>query len=320
MEKEIGKPKTKWIDNENRAFDQRIRDIATTNFFGFDLNPDLVKATKMNMVMNNDGSGNIYQTDSLLPPHQWEASFRRELASALEIDPSELSRHNGIGYFDVIVTNPPFGSKIPIKDPHILEQYDLGRIWERDKANRNTWTMTERLQSSVPPEQLFVERCVQLLKPGGRMGIVLPDSILGAPGLGYIPQWLIKNTRILASIDLHSDTFQPRNGTQTSVLFLQKKTPEEIHREERSGKMMDYDIFMAMVDRIGHDKRGNTIFKRDKHGNEILVPTVDIVTYEETATGESTAKVESKKKIMDDQTLLVADTFGNWRREEGLSW
>lgn len=320
MEKEIGKQKTKWNDNEKRAFEQRIRDIATANFFGFDLNPDLVKATKMNMVMNNDGSGNIYQTDSLLPPHQWEASFRKELASALEIEPSALSRHDGIGFFDVIMTNPPFGSKIPIKDPHILEQYNLARIWERDKTNRNIWTMTDRLQSSVPPEQLFVERCVQLLNPGGRLGIVLPDSILGAPGLGYIPQWLIKNTRIFASIDLHGDTFQPRNGTQTSVLFIQKKTTEQIHEEERSGRMMDYEIFMTMVDRIGHDKRGNTIFKRDKHGNEILVPTVDIVTYDETANGVHIAEVESKKKVIDDQTSLVANTFGEWRRREGVSW
>jgi len=320
MGKEIGKPKVEWNDNEKRAFDQRIRDIATTNFFGFDLNPDLVKATKMNMVMNNDGSGNVYQTDSLLPPHQWEAAFRGDLADALGVEQSALSRHTTISFFDVIVTNPPFGSKIPVKDPDILEQYELAHIWERDKTNRKNWIKTDRLQSSVPPEQLFVERCVQLLKPGGRLGIVLPDSILGAPGLGYIPQWLIQNTRILASIDLHGDTFQPRNGTQTSVLFLQKKTPAQIHEEEQSGKMMDYDIFMAMVDRIGHDKRGNTIFKRDKHGNEILVPTVDIVTYDETAEGTPTAKVESRKKEIDDQSTLVAETFNKWREEEGVIW
>ena len=87
----------------------------------------------------------------------------------------------------------------------------------------NTWTMTERLQASVPPEILFVERCTQFLVQGGRMGIVLPDNILGAPGLGYIREWLIKNHRIIASVDLHVDTFQPRNGTQTSVYFSRKK-------------------------------------------------------------------------------------------------
>jgi type I restriction enzyme M protein len=320
LSSELGKAKEKWSDDEKRIFQDRVREIASTNFFGFDLNPDLVKATKMNMVMNNDGSGNIFQTNSLLPPHEWDTDFRRELAKALGIKESTIRSADTIGFFDVIVTNPPFGSKIPIKDPHILEQYDLGHIWQRDSVDRTRWTKTNRLQSSVPPEQLFIERCIQFLKPGGRLGIVLPDSILGSPGLGYIREWLIRNTRIVASIDLHADTFQPRNGTQTSVLILQKKTPEQIHEEERTGKMADYPIFMAMVDRIGHDKRGNPVFKRDKHGNEILVPNTEVISIGETADGQKTIKIESKRKVIDDQTPLVAETFKKWREQEGLAW
>jgi type I restriction enzyme M protein len=176
--KDLGKTKAEWTVDDNSLFRYRISEIATNNFFGFDLNPALVKATKMNMVMNNDGSGNILQNDSLLPPHQWESDFRSDLTKALAMSSSELRNHNKIGLFDVIVTNPPFGSHIPIKDPDILEQFDLGHIWVRNKSNRDRWTKTERLQSSVPPEQLFIERCLQLLKPAGRMGIVLPDSIL----------------------------------------------------------------------------------------------------------------------------------------------
>ncbi|MBW2052745.1 MAG: N-6 DNA methylase [Deltaproteobacteria bacterium] len=317
---DLGKPRAQWSDDDKRLFQDRIREIATNNFFGFDLNPDLVKATKMNMVMNNDGSGNIFQTDSLLPPHQWEAQFRGELTKALGVRESTLRNGDVIGLFDVIITNPPFGSKIPIKDPHTLEQFDLGHIWERDKIDRARWTMSKRLQGSVPPERLFVERCVQLLKPGGRLGIVLPDAILGAPGLGYIREWLISKTRILSSIDLHVDTFQPRNGTQTSVLFLQKKTQEEIHEEERSGRMADYPIFMAMVDRVGHDKRGNPIFKRDKHGNEILVPDIEVIVLDEISGSARTAKTESKKKVIDDQTTLVAETFKAWREQEAVLW
>jgi len=317
---ERGKPRTQWSDDEKRLFQQRTAEIAQSNFFGFDLNPDLVKATKMNMVMNNDGSGNIFQTDSLLPPHAWEADFRKNLASALGVRESALRNGGAIGVFDVIVTNPPFGSKIPIKDPHILEQFDLGHIWERDKTDRDRWTMTSRLQSSVPPEQLFIERCLQLLKAGGRMGIVLPDSILGAPGLGYIREWLIRKTRIVASIDLHEDTFQPRNGTFTSVLFLQKKTEDEIRHEERTRRMADYPIFMAMVHRVGHDKRGNPTFKRDKHGNEILVPDVGVIALGRTSDGTPTAKTQSKRKVVDDQTQEVASAFGKWRNEGGVTW
>lgn len=312
-----GKPGSPWSDREKHHFRQRVADIAGTNFFGFDLNPDLAKATKMNMVMNNDGSGNIFQTDSLLPPHSWETDFRRNLTRSLGVQESALRNSDCLGLFDVVVTNPPFGSKIPIGDTVILEQYELGHIW-RNRDGR--WTKSDRLRASAPPEQLFIERCLQLLKPGGRMGIVLPDSILGAPGLGFIRQWLTEKTRIIASIDLHADTFQPRNGTQTSVLILQKKTAEQIRKEEKTRTMADYPIFMAMVDRIGHDKRGNPQFKRDADGSEILHSNVNEISPVGDSDLGGPIKVESRTKIRDDQTPVVAQVFGEWRKKEGLLW
>ena len=98
------------------ALNSRIRETAQANFFGIDINPDLVKATKMNMVMNNDGAGNIFRHDSLLHPHQWEDSFRQQFAKALNIDPKSLRSEKDLGHFDLIATNPPFGSKLPIKE------------------------------------------------------------------------------------------------------------------------------------------------------------------------------------------------------------
>lgn len=316
----MGIPRKDWDSDTIKVFQDRISEMAATSFFGFDINPDLVKATKMNMVMNNDGSGNILQTNSLLPPHEWTNEFRTRLAEALHIDSVGIRNHKTIALFDVIVTNPPFGSKIPIKDKNILEQFELAHIWENDKKT-GTWKMTDRLQSSVPPEILFIERCTQFLVPGGRMGIVLPDSILGSPGLGYIREWLIKNHKIIASVDLHVDTFQPRNGTQTSVLFLQKKTVEQKAIEERTGQMADYNIFMAMVERVGHDKRGNPLFKRDMEGNEILMPDTDTIrVLGETGEGDRTVSHERKSKVPDDQTADVPQVFEDWKRREGISW
>lgn len=318
--KEIGLPRCQWDVDSLNAFQEKVSDMARANYYGFDINPDLVKATKMNMVMNNDGSGNILQTNSLLPPHEWSEEFRVVLAEALGVDKNSIRNYKSLEFFDVIVTNPPFGSKIPIKDKNILEQFELARVWENDKE-KGTWKKTERLQSSVPPEILFVERCTQLLVPGGRMGIVLPDNILGAPGLGYIREWLIKNHRIIASIDLHADTFQPGNGTQTSVLFLQKKTQEQKDIEEKQGSMADYRIFMAMVEKIGHDKRGNPIFKRDKEGNEILIPdTNSVLVLDHTSDGNRTVAQEQKRKVEDDQTVDVPRIFAEWKITEGLAW
>jgi type I restriction enzyme M protein len=316
---ETGVPKTKWNNDFQKMYQDKIKDMAQNNYFGFDINPDLVKATKMNMVMNNDGSGNILQVNSLLPPHEWPEAFKQKLIEILKIK-KKIRNHTTIDFFDVIVTNPPFGSKIPIKDKNILEQYDLAHKWGYNKETR-TWVKTQSLQSSVPPEIIFIERCVQFLKEGGRLGIVLPDSILGAPGLGYIREWLIRNTRIVASLDLHADTFQPRNGTQTSVLFLQKKTKEEIDEMEKTGRMRDCNIFMAMLEKIGHDKRGNTLYKRDKEGNEILVPDTDnILVLGDTADGEKTVSHEKKKKLEDDQTPMVPTIFKEWKKQEGIAW
>lgn len=289
---EFNSQRADWNENIRRQFQERVSDLARNNFFAFDLNPDLVKAAKMNMVMNNDGSGNIWQANSLLPPHEWSDEFKRGLAERFNLAPEQIRNSNSIGLFDIIVTNPPFGSKIPIDDEHILRQFELAHIWAFDEDN-DTWYMTDRLQSSVSPEILFVERCTQFLKSGGRMGIVLPDSILGSPGLGYIRTWIIRNHKILASIDLHADTFQPHNGTQTSVLILRKKTHEEILSEERHG-IIDYEIFMAQVEKVGHDKRGNPTFKRDADGREILVDNA---------------------KVIDDETADVALVYNDWKKK-----
>ena len=310
--------KASWSNEIQKAYNEKISETAKENFFGFDINPDLVKATKMNMVMNNDGSGNIMQMNTLLPPQEWDDETKTHLAEALHIQKKAIKNHTTIGFFDVIVTNPPFGSKIPIRDTQVLEQFDLGHIWQKDE--NGNWHQTSRLQSSVPPEQLFIERILQLLKEGGRTAIVLPDSILGSPGLEYIRYWLIKKTRIIASVDLHADAFQPHNGTQCSILFLQKKTQKEMDDEEKSGQIIDYNIFMTMIDHIGHDKRGNIIFKRDEKGNIIMTEKEETVAEKDSDGNVVYRKETRQEKGVNDQTVLVADVFAKWKEQEGIAW
>lgn len=316
MEKQYG-AKDDWSADIRKIFDDTISQIAAENFFGFDINPDLVKATKMNMVMNNDGSGNVIQLNSLLPPILWHDDRKAIIQKAMD-KPHPITNTKSIGIFDIIVTNPPFGSKIPIDDQQILEQFDLGHSWNRDENGH--WFNTGNLRGSVPPEQIFIERIVQLLKPGGRAAIVLPDSIFSSPGLEFIRIWLLQNTRIIASIDLHADTFQPHNGTQCSVLFIVKKTDEEKRDEKYLGQMLNYDIFMAMIEHIGHDKRGNTIYKRDEGGNFIMEHK-EVAVREVDSMGNITYRTESfDEKIVNDQTVLVADVFVKWKKEQGILW
>lgn len=278
----------------------RISKFAGSSIVGLDFNPELVKATKMNMVMNNDGAGGLYQANSLASPATWDESLReRDL----------------MGRVDLIFTNPPFGSKIPVDDPAILEKYDLGHSWSYD-TNVDRLVMGASTQKSQPPEILFIERCVRFLKPGsGRVAMVLPDGILGSPGLGYVREWILAQTRVLASIDLHPDTFQPNVSVQTSILVLERKTERQIALEEAANRKNDYPVFMAVANHVGHDKRGNRTYVRDKKGNEIVEEAEE--TVKEYEDGKPVYKKQkTQRKVVDDNTLQIAQAFRKWLSEQ----
>ena len=264
---------------------------------GVDFNPHLVKASKMNMVMNNDGSGGLFQGNSLERPVTWSEALRqRDLMCNV----------------DCLFTNPPFGTRLPVMEPSILEQYDLAHVWEYDSGT-DEWAMRQPrvLSKSQPPEILFVERCVRFLRPGGMLAIVLPDAILGAPGLGHVREWILQQTRVLASIDMHPDTFQPRNSTQTSLLILQRKTMREIELETVAGHKKDYEVFLALANHVGHDKRGNRLYVRDPEGNEIVVSRKE--RRREIRDGVSVFhEFETREKLPDDNTQIIAQRFREW--------
>jgi type I restriction enzyme M protein len=293
----------KWggdLDRAEKAIQQRVRKFAENFIVGIDLNPNLVKAAKMNMVMNNDGTGGLYQGNSLANPASWS---------------DELRTRKLIGNVDLLFTNPPFGSKIPIDEPSILEKYDLGHTWSYN-ATDDKWLMTEAIQKSQPPEILFIERCVKFLRPGtGRLAMVLPDGILGSPGLGYVREWILQNTRLLASIDMHPDTFQPSVSVQTSILVLARKSDDERMVEQAAGQKRDYQVFMALANHIGHDKRGNVTYVRDKKGNEIVEEIEE--TVKEYEDGRPVYKKQKTlRKVVDDNTLQIAQEFRKWLSEQ----
>lgn len=298
----------KWRDldhpseRETTELYRRIQEYASGQLVGMDLNPNLVRASKMNMVLNNDGSGGLYQANSLARPVTWS---------------KELRDRNLLGSVNLLFTNPPFGSKIPIDDPAILEQYDLAHVWDYDKAT-DTYSLRSPkvLMKSQPPEILFIERCVQFLKPGSGIAcIVLPDAILGAPGLVYVREWILQHTRVLASIDLHGDAFQPRNGTQTSVLVVQRKTDAQVQLEAAAQQKNDYQVFMALANHVGHDKRGNTTYMRDENGDELVASHKERVS-EMHSDRRVVREVETKQKVVDDNTEQIAEAFRTWLREQ----
>jgi type I restriction enzyme M protein len=282
--------RAKWGNNESKALEETarlLRETANQYLVGIDFNPILVRAAQMNLVMHGDGSTNVYHANSLLPPGEWTG---------------DVAKHIQFGEFDIILTNPPFGSKIPIDDPHILAQFELSTFEMQNGARR----------ASMPPEQLFIERCLQLLKPGGRLAIVLPDSILSNPGLAFIRRWILRWARIIASVDLPQVTFEPYTGTQTSVLLLQKKTREEMRMEEQMGKPFDYEIFMAKPEAVGHDRRGEVHYLRTPEGELIEYEDTITITRRNASGQLVTEQRQQKARAVFDQLPEVVRYFTDW--------
>jgi type I restriction enzyme M protein len=238
---------------------QRVKrevDVATDCFRGLDKDSFLAKVCKAYMALVGDGRGGIFCENSLNPPTEWNSVTQSKIQ---------------LGQFDVVLTNPPFGAKIPIKGSAMLSQFDLGFKWERNRESKE-FAKTAILTDSRPPQVVFLERCFQLLKVGGRMGIVLPESILGNPSYEFLMTYLQQNSQILAVVTMPESLFKTsgKGGTHTkvAVILLKKIKP----------KSAGEDIFMSDVRWCGHDSRGNpTLRKNRTTGEVILLDEVPVV-------------------------------------------
>lgn len=252
---------------------ERLKEYATDKVYGADFDPFLIRASQMNMVMAGDGRGHIYHLNSLEFPKGHLVEQIEQEEKRLQVKRGEgIQKQMALGTFDIVMTNPPFGSDIPITDPVILKEFELAHNWESDGEGgfRNTGT----LKGSVAPEIVFIERCIKWLKPGtGRMGIVLPDGVLGNPAAEYIRWWIMRETQVLASVDLPVEAFiaEANVNILTSLLFLRRKSAQEKQAEALAGAE-EYPIFMAVADKVGFDRRGNKLYKRTPDGEEIIAP------------------------------------------------
>lgn len=219
-----------------------LKDYADKYIYGCDIDPLLYRISKSYMAIVGDGKSNIFNFDSLEPYKKLNSNFTKRIKP---------------GTVDIITTNPPFGTKIDDTRDFVLEQYELGHKLEDGVP-------TTTLLDGQDPDKLFVERDIFYLKnatdkeDGGRMVIVLPKQNLSGAQEDSVEfrKWLMKKVKITAIVDLPREAFQPHTGTKTSLIFLKKvrNIPE------------DYPIFMAVSEAVGHDRRGNPLFRKDASG------------------------------------------------------
>jgi type I restriction enzyme M protein len=144
---------------------------------------------------------------------------------------------------------------------------------------------------------------------------VLPDGVLGNPGDEYIRYWILRHCWVLASIDLPVESFivEANVNILTSLLFLKKK-PHSVIQAEDLGKKVDYPVFMAVAEKVGFDRRGNTLWKRHPDGEEIIVEK----SYEEKVRIGGNLQVRTlvrKERILDDDLPLIAEAYATFRSQ-----
>lgn len=227
--------------------DQTIRKkLIEENIFGIDINRDISLITRMKLLLEENVNNNIITLNSL---------------SDIDTLKLLLSNKEDFQGFDVVLTNPPFGTSGKITDPNILKTFELGHKWISN--SKNEFICSNDLHNGQPTEILFIERCLDLLKDKGKMAIVLPNGHFENPSLEYLRYYISKKAKILAIVNLPQETFIPYGtGVKTSILFLQKENniPEE------------YDIFFGRVNKLGYqgNKNGTPLYKKDFNGNPLI--------------------------------------------------
>lgn len=292
------KKDTELSQEEKLLVSSQIKDLAGRNILGSDFDNHLTRIAKMYMIMVDDGHSGIFTANSL-------------------IKMSELTAKTGRikeGCCDVILTNPPFGSKGKINRKDILENYDLGYKWKKDTTTK-VYTITDKVEKNLLggkkkgdgqiPDVLFIERCYSFLKPGGRMGIVLPDGDLSNQTLEYVRQWLVERMIVAGVISLPAHTFVPFGaGPKSSVLICVKP---------KNGKVPDnYPVFFGKLSKIGYDVSGKTLYKRNENG-EIIDADNNVISKDD--------KDWMQKAVVDsDIPELIADWNSFYEENKKNLW
>lgn len=196
---------------------------------GIEFNPDVALAAMIRLAFEGGSGAEITCANALTDNEQLDNSF------------------------DVVLTNPPFGSRGKIEDQKILRSYLLARRWI--KTENNGWEATKNVLTGQSPEILFIEKCLRILRPSGRMAIVLPDGLLQNISNSHIRFWIRSQAKILGVVSIPQEAFVPYGtGIKTSLLLLQKFPATAVN------------VFMARIKKIGYDVKGQPVYKRDDYG------------------------------------------------------
>ena len=309
----------------------RLRSLSFDCIYGTDANPRMARTAKMNMIMHGDGHGGVHHHDGLL-------------------------NVNGIfeNRFDVILTNPPFGSRVE-KD---LKISDADKFTDQDKINAYIERYGEAYEEALRQvndnvgksllslykidngltEVLFIERCLNLLKPGGRMGIVLPEGVLNNSKLQKVREFVESKAKILLIVSIPQDVFMASGATvKPSLLFFRKYTENEEKEYENiktyaintvdvkySNELSDIEIQLAKrgKDALSKEKKNELNTKKKKINEQKNAEIRNIIKekfdYEIPIAEVKKAGISTTGAAIENELIPLAEEFTPYRKEMRL--
>lgn len=305
----IRKQADQFFDPESAEHFRYWHDFAQHRLFGIEINDEIARVAKMNMIIHDDGHTNVIGFDALERPKK--------------IGEHHLGFESG--RFSLVLTNPPFGAMVKQTEKPYLTDFELSRLAVDSRSSRSSRTRGTTFSSgkkaikqrtSVKTEILFCERVWQFLKPRGRAAIILPDGLLTNASLQPIRDWLLDRFKIDAIVSLPEEAFSHfGTGVKASILFLQKRS------EGESASQAEL-IFMAAPTKVGYDATGRRSenqlpqiadqfrnFERDRRAYE---PDVAVLSeaLEPSATENLVFEILSIGGMQHHQTLITKVSVG----------
>ena len=230
-----------------------VREYCRRHIWGFDIDGRAVRVAKALMLIAGDGSANLVRLNSLLQPGMG-GLFQLPGETAEDDGPLTIEdvcrgrRRRHVG-FDVILTNPPFAGEV--RERHLLDGYAVSSGWKR-----------------MERDILFMERCVRLLRPGGRLAIVLPHNKFAGSAFRHVRDWLLGEAQVLGVVSLGRNTFLPHTHQKASVLLARR-------REKGDRRKPTERVFFAVSQSSGKDSKGRYVVRKGATTTMTLWERVD---------------------------------------------
>jgi type I restriction-modification system DNA methylase subunit/restriction endonuclease S subunit len=287
-------PNYKTDPKEYNKHYQHWHNFAQSNLFGIEINEQIARVAKMNMIIHDDGHTNVIAADGLRDSE----------------DLIKRTENKGFAYnrFDFIITNPPFGSVIKQTEQAYMYQYGFG-MKAADWLNPKSRTAERDSQST---EVLFLEQCHNFLKEGGYLAMVVPDGILTNSSLQYVREGIEEKYRIVAVVSMPQTAFSATGaGVKSSVLFLKKHSQAVTESIQQAKLTLQEQIkqgndYLKLLDKIENNKKRHLKELRgfDNAQNLSGKALTDSELYKEwkkSVTAEYNDQIEALKESLSDQ-------------------